>query len=255
MPTIHFERQGRVAVLTMQGDSDLNLGVVNEDLHQRLQEYRDDDELWCAVLVGAGQRAFTAGADLKAMAASGRMGGNFWSAKTLDLLTGIEFWKPLVAALNGYTLGQGLMLALACDIRIAAEHATLGLPEIKYGFPPGAGATQRLARVMPLGLALEMLLTGDRITAPQAYQWGLVNRVVPETDLLDAALEVAQRIASNPPLAVRATKELVMRSRDLPLGQGMRLETLLQQMCLATEDAREGPRAFAEKRPPEFHGR
>lgn len=255
MPTIHVERKGRVVLFRMQGDNDLNLGVVGPELHERLLEYRDDDELWCAVVIGHGERAFCAGADLKALAARGGFGGSIWAARTLNLLTGAEFWKPLVAAINGHALGLGLMLALACDIRVASENATFGLPEVKYGFPPGNGATQRLPRVMPLGPALELLLTGDRIDAQQAYQWGLVNRVVPLPQLLDTAMGIAERIAANPPLAVRATKELALRGRDLTLEQGLRLEALLAEHAKQTEDAREGPRAFVEKRPPVFKGR
>lgn len=254
MPAIHVERRGRIVIFTLEGDNDLNLGVVNDELHQRLLEYRDDDELWCAVVIGAGERAFTAGADMKAMA-SGSYRRTPWSNKPLDLLNGLEFWKPVVAAINGFALGQGMMLALACDIRIAADTASLGLPEIKYGFPPGSGATQRLARVIPLGPALEMLMTGDRISAQEAYHWGLVNKVVPQAELLNSAIEMAERITRNPPLGVRSVKELVMRGREMTLEHGLRLEALLHHVSVETEDAKEGTRAFAEKRQPEFHGR
>jgi E-phenylitaconyl-CoA hydratase len=257
MPTIHYERQDRIVVITLQGDNDLNLGVVNDELHRRLLEYRDDPSLWCAVLIGAGDRAFSAGANLKAMAGSSEEERQqaFWGARTLNLLSGAEYWKPLVAAVHGYALGAGMMLALGCDLRIASEQATFGLPEVKYGFPPGMGACLRLPRIMPLGPALEMLLVGDRITAEQAYQWGLVNRVVPAARLRETALELAGRIAANPPLAVKATKELALRGLDLPLDQALRLQELLSHACRGTEDAREGPRAFVEKRPAVFQGR
>jgi len=255
MPTIHYERQGRIVLITLQGDNDLNLGCVNDELHQRLIEYRDDDELWCAVITGAGERAFSAGADLKATAARGGFGESFWSMRALDLLSGVEFWKPLVAAVNGYALGAGMMLALGCDIRICSDTATFGLPEVKYGFPPGMGAPLRLPRIMPLGPALELLLTGDRITAEQAYAWGLVNRVVSPAELMGEALKLAARIAANPPLAVRTTKEITLRGLDLPFEQGYRLQTMLSHIARQTEDAKEGPRAFVEHRPPEFKGR
>jgi E-phenylitaconyl-CoA hydratase len=254
MPTIHVERHGRIVIFTLQGDNDLNLGVVNEEFHQRLLEYRDDDDLWCAVVIGAGERAFTAGADMTAMAHGGSR-RTPWSTKPIDLLNGVEFWKPIIAAINGYALGQGMMLALACDIRIAADTASFGLPEVKYGFPPGSGATQRIPRVIPVGPALEMLMTGDRITAQEAYHWGLVNRVVPPGELRSAALEIAERIVRNPPLAVRSVKELVMRGREMTLEHGLRLEALLHHVAVETEDATEGTRAFAEKRTPEFKGR
>jgi E-phenylitaconyl-CoA hydratase len=255
MPTIHYERQGRIVLITLQGDNDLNLGCVNDELHQRLIEYRDDDELWCAVITGAGERAFSAGADLKATAARGGFGDTFWSVRALDLLSGVEFWKPLVAAVNGYALGAGMMLALGCDIRICSDTATFGLPEVKYGFPPGMGAPLRLPRIMPLGPALELLLTGDRITAEQAYQWGLVNRIVSPAELMGEAMLLAARIAANPPLAVRTTKEITLRGLDLSFEQGYRLQTMLSHIARQTEDAKEGPRAFVEHRPPEFKGR
>jgi E-phenylitaconyl-CoA hydratase len=255
VPTIHYERQGRIVLITMQGDNDLNLGCVGQELHERLLEYRDDDELWCAVVTGAGERAFSAGADLKATAARGGFADSFWTVRALDLLSGAEFWKPLVAAVNGYALGAGMMLALGCDIRICAENASFGLPEVKYGFPPGMGATLRLPRAMPLGPALEVLLTGDRITAQQAYHWGLVNKVVPPAELAAEALKLAERIAANPPLAVRATKELTLRGFDMTLEQGLRLQNMLSHITRQTEDAKEGPRAFAERRPPQFKGR
>jgi E-phenylitaconyl-CoA hydratase len=257
MPTIHFERRDHIALITLEGDTDLNLGVVEADLHERLVEFRDDADLWCGVIIGAGERAFCAGADLKAIAARGNFGdaGNVWAAQTLNLMTGAEFWKPLVAAVNGHALGAGLMLALACDIRLASDNATFGLPEVKYGFPPGMGATQRLPRAIPRGPAMEMLLTGDRISAQQAYEWGLVNRVVPLPELLETALALAARIAANPPLAVRACKELATRSADLTLEEGLRLERLLSALTRHSDDAREGLRAFAERRPAVFTGR
>lgn len=254
MPRIHYERQGRVALITLDGDTDLNLGTVNDELHQRLLEYRDDPELWCALITGAGSRAFCAGADLKALAGHG-FGSTFWDPRPLNLLSGAEFWKPIVAAINGHALGAGMMLALACDIRLASDNATFGLPEVKYGFPPGMGATLRLPRVLALGPAMEMLLTGDRISAEQAGQWQLVNRVLPAEDLMPEALRLAERIAANPPLAVRATKELALRGLEMPIEQGLRLQETISYACRQTEDAKEGPRAFAEKRAPQFKGR
>ena len=254
MPTIHVEQQGRVVIFTLEGDNDLNLGVVNDEFHQRLLEYRDNDDLWCAVVIGAGERAFTAGADMRSMSSGGSK-RTPWTPKPIDLLNGVEFWKPIIAAINGYALGQGMMLALACDIRIAAETASFGLPEVKYGFAPGSGATQRIPRVMPIGPALEMLMTGDRISAQEAYHWGLVNRVVPFDQLRSSAIELAERITRNPPLAVRSVKELALRGREVPLEHGLRLESLLHHVGVETADAKEGTRAFAEKRSPQFEGR
>jgi enoyl-CoA hydratase/carnithine racemase len=239
--------------MTLEGENDLNLGTVGDELHARLQDYRDDDELWCAVITGAGQKAFSAGANLKNLAERGF--GSFWTARAINVLSGGEMTKPLIAAINGYALGAGMMFALACDIRIAAEGAQFGLPEVKYGFPPGMGATLRLPRIMPLGPAMEMLLTGDRISAEDALRWGLVNRIVPPDRLVTEAMALAERLAANPPLAVRSTKELTMRGLEMTFEQGVRLQETLSNICRATEDAKEGPRAFAEKRKPEFKGR
>ena len=255
MPTIHFERQGRIALITLQGDTDLNLGCVNQELHERLIEYRDDDELWCAVITGAGERAFSAGADLKATAARGGFGDSFWSVSALDLLSGAEFWKPLVAAVNGYALGAGMMLALGCDVRICSDTATFGLPEVKYGFPPGMGAALRLPRMMPLGPALELLLTGDRITAEQAYHWGLVNRVVPRADLMDEALKLA-RAHRGQPAAGRPHDE-----GDHPARPGPQLRARISPATDALahrppDRGREGGAACLRRAPqPEFKGR
>jgi E-phenylitaconyl-CoA hydratase len=250
---IRYEPQGRTVLITLDGEGDLNLGAVGPDLHERLTEYRDDPELWCAVITGAGERAFSAGANLK----GDRPGWNtsVWQARAIDLLTGGEFYKPLVAAVNGYCLGAGMMLALGCDVRIATDSATFGLPELRYGFPPGMGSTWRLTRAIPMGPAMEMILTGDRISAAQAQQWGLINRIVPSGELLTEAFALAARITAHPPLAVQASKELALRSLEMPLADHTRLQALLSSIARKTEDAAEGARAFAEKRKPEFKGR
>lgn len=258
MARVHYDKHGSTVVITMEGDNDLNLGMTGEELHERLAEYADDDELRCCIVTGAGTRAFSAGGNLKRTAENGRPASRertVWGSPPLTIVTGLEIWKPIIAAVNGYAVGAGCMFALACDIRIASEHAEFGIPEIKLGFPTGMGAAQRLPRLMPFGPALEMLLTGDRITAQQALQWGLVNRVVPAADLMDAALDVARRIAVNPPLAVRGLKEMAYRSREMSMADGLRMSALLGHIGRNTEDAQEGRRAFAEKRTPEFRGR
>ncbi len=256
MATVHYEKRERVVLLTMEGDNDLNLGMVGAELHERLADYANDDELRCCIVTGAGERAFSAGANLK-NALEGRVGGvrSVWDPSTLTLINGLEIRKPIIAAVNGFAIGAGCMLALACDIRIASENAEFGIPEIKLGFPSGMGAPQRLPRLIPFGAALEMLLTGDRIKADQALQWGLVNRVVPQEELLDAAFDLANRIAANPPLAVRGMKEIAYRSREMSFADGIRMSELLGFIGRNTEDAKEGLRAFAEKRPPDFQGR
>jgi len=260
LPTIHYEKLGHIAVMTMEGDNDLNIGVVSGPVHERIAEYAADDDLWCAVITGAGTRAFSAGGDAKKRAAintgeiSADNEGNVWATATPTILSGMEMWKPLIAAVNGYCLGAGLALALACDIRIASENAEFSMPEMKLGAPGGLGVPQRLPRLIPLGPALEMLLTGDRINAEQALRWGLVNRVVPQGQLMDAAMELAERIVSNPPLGVRTSKEIVYRGLDMSFADANRLGGLLGRANRATDDSREVVRARAEKRPPQYKG-
>jgi enoyl-CoA hydratase/carnithine racemase len=259
MANIQYEKRGRTVVITMEGDTDLNIGMVGEELHKRLLEYRDDDELWCAIITGAGQRAFSAGGNIQSRAAAAQANTPTrpaWTASsTPTLMTNLELWKPLICAVNGYCLGAGLMLALACDIRIASENAEFSIPEVKtLGMVPGGGAAQRLPRIVGMGPALEILLTGDRIKADQALLWGLVNQVVPQAELMDAAMSLADRITANPPLAVRATKELVYRSMDMPLAEALRLTSFFSLVTRSTDDAKEASRAFMEKRPPQFKG-
>jgi E-phenylitaconyl-CoA hydratase len=212
------------------------------------------------VITGTG-RAFSAGADLKERAQRGASGpgggtpGEFFAADPAEALSTFEVRKPLVAAINGYCMGGGLELALVCDVRIAGESARLGLPEITRGFFPGAGAPQRLPRQIPSAVAMEMLLTGDPIDPEAALRWGLVSRVVPDDQLMEEAMRIARRIASHAPLAVRAVRELAHATDDMTLAQAMRFGGSLRWIIGQTEDAAEGPRAFAEKREPRYEGR
>jgi E-phenylitaconyl-CoA hydratase len=179
-----------------------------------------------------------------------------WQTQREQLLNrGLEVYKPVIAAVNGYCLGGGMTLLLATDIRIAAEHASFGVAEVKRGIIAGNGGTQRILAQLPHAIAMELLLTGDRIDAARAERWGLVNRVVPMDELLGTAMDYARRIAANAPLAVQATKELALRSRDLDLAGGLRLEQTVNRLLQFTADAKEGPAAFAEKREPRFEGR
>ena len=250
---ITTNRHGNVIVVTLQGKTDLNLGVLDEQLFAAFEDYARDPELRCAVITGAGERAFSAGADLTALSTS-RFNKPFWNTPPMPILMDADFPKPLIAAVNGHAIGAGMMIAMACDIRIASKNATFGLPEVKYGFPPALGATQRLVRLLPRGPALEMLLTGERISAAQAEQWGFVNRTVEQGDLLPAALDLAEKIAGNSPIAVRAARELARRATDLPLEHGLRLEAALSALARQTEDAAEGQRALLEKRKADFRG-
>jgi enoyl-CoA hydratase/carnithine racemase len=166
-----------------------------------------------------------------------------------------ECYKPIIAAINGYCLAGGLEIALSCDIRIAAEHAEFGLPEPKRAIIPGAGGTQRLPRAVPLAFAMELLLTGDRFDAQTALRFGLVSRVVPQAELMATAEAIAKKILENGPLAVRAVKEVAMRGLDMTLEDGLRLEAQKTGPIFSTEDAREGPLAFAQKRKPVYKGK
>jgi E-phenylitaconyl-CoA hydratase len=186
---------------------------------------------------------------------SGEATDAFWEPERVALNRGLTVWKPIIAAINGYCLAGGLELALACDIRIAAEHARLGLTEVLRGIIPGGGGTQRLPRLVPFGVALQLMLTGEHIDAAEAHRIGLVNKVVPAARLMDEAVAMAERICQNAPLSTRAIKEAAYRGMNGSLEDGLRIEAFLSRIIRTTEDSREGPRAFAEKRPAQFRGR
>ncbi len=217
---------------------------------------RDDPQIRVALVTGAGDRAFSVGADLKSFITRAPELAELMLTQRGQLLNrGREVWKPVVAAVNGFCLGGGMTLLLATDIRIAATHATFGVSEVKRGIFAANGGTQRICQQLPHSVAMELLLTGDSIDAQTTERWGLINRVVPKEALLKAAFEVARKIARNAPLAVQATKELALRSRDVDLATGLRLEQLMLRLLQGSEDVTEGARAFAEKRAPEFKGR
>ncbi len=225
-------------------------------LSQAWCRVRDDPQIRVAIVTGAGEKSFTTGADIKSFLTGPPGYDEMWLTQRDQLLNrGLEVWKPVIAAVNGYCLGGGTTLMLATDIRIAVPHATFGLTEVKRGVVPGNGGTQRILDQLPYPIGMEMLLTGDAIDAETALRWGLVNRVVPADQLMSTAMEFARRIAANAPLAVQAAKELALRSRDVDLVSGLRLEQVMNRMLMATEDAAEGPAAFAAKRPPNFKGR
>ena len=216
---------------------------------------RDDPAVRVAIVTGAGDRSFTTGADIKSFLTAPPALSELWLTQRDQLLNrGLEVWKPVVAAVNGYCLGGGMTLLLATDIRIAASHATFSVAEVKRGVIPGNGGTQRVLDQLPYAVAMEMLLTGDGIDAVAAERWGLVNKVVPKEELLATAYSYARRIAANAPLAVQAAKELAVRSRDMDLATGLRMEVVINRMLSMTEDAKEGPAAFAAKRKPDFKG-
>ncbi len=247
-----------VALITINRPERLN--AMDAAHYQGLSEawirVRDDPAIRVAVVTGAGEKSFTTGADIKSFLTSPTPMSEMWLTQADQLLNrGLEVWKPVISAINGYCLGGGITLMLATDIRIAATHATFNLAEVKRGVIAGNGGTQRIMNQVPYAIGMEILLTGDTFNAATAERWGLVNRVVPMDQLLSTAMDYARRIAANAPLAVQAAKELAIRSRDLDLQSGLRLERLIGRMLQNTEDVTEGTRAFAEKRPPQFKGR
>lgn len=225
-------------------------------LSQIWTRVRDDHAVRCAIVTGAGEKSFCAGADIKVSIGQKTELRDHWlTQQELLLNRGLEIWKPVIAAVNGYCLGGGMTLLLATDIRIAAQHAEFGLSEVKRGIIAGSGGTQRIMRQLPHPIAMELLLTGDRITAVKAERWGLINAIVPPEILMATAREYAERIIANAPLAVQATKELAIRSCGLSLADGVRMEQMtnliLQQI---SADVQEGRSAFLEKRAPRFSG-
>jgi len=224
-------------------------------LEERLLAFDVDPGLRVAVLTGAGEHAFCAGADLSAPLPAASGPAAVFDASIRPLVRELGLAKPLIAAINGAAFGGGLELALLCDIRIAATNATFALPEVKIGSMPGSGGTQRLPRLIGLGPALQMCLTGDRVSAEEALLLGLVTRVVSQDDLVPAAMEMARRIAENAPLSVQATRKAMREGIEAPLAEGLVLERLLFTMLRETEDRAEGRAAFREKRRPVFKGR
>ena len=232
-------------------------GALLEELEAELDALDADDGVRVVVLRGAGERAFVAGADIKEFPALRESASEGGSARGIQKL-GHRMdaaRTPFVAAIRGFCLGGGLELAMCCDVRVCADDATLGQPEIKLGLIPGGGGTQRLPRLVGAGRAMFLNLTGDFVDAETAYAWGLVEKVVPVAELEDAALEIAARIASQSPHAVGVLRELARTTRDLPLEEGLRREADGFARCLRSEDGAEGISAFIEKRAPTFTGR
>lgn len=259
MPPVLYEQKDRIVTITLNRPEAMNSvdPETQEELVQAWTRFRDDDSAWVAILTGAGDKAFSAGADLKKMIPRAVAGG-YRRDREMGLggiTRALEIWKPMIAAINGHCLAGGLELALACDLRLASPNATFGLTEVRWAIMPGAGGTQRLPRAVPLAKAMEMILMAQTIDAAEAYRIGLVNKVVPLPELLSTAREWAQTLCERGPLAVRAAKEAVIRGLTMPLADGLRLESFLAGTLRGTEDAVEGPKAFAEKRKPEFRAR
>ncbi len=247
---IDYKKEGRIAIFTINRPEAMNAMNVEavRELHEAMVDFRDDPDLWVGIITGAGERAFSAGADIKDMLPFMKEHRDSPWAMPATPMRGLELWKPLIAAINGMALGGGLEIALACDIRIASENARFGTPEITIGLMPGWGGTQRLPRMVPWCKAAEILLMGRPIDAQEAYRIGLVNKVVPLEQLMPTAREWAEVICQAGPLAVRAAKEAMIRGCSMSLEEGLRLENSLEVYLLGTEDFTEGTTAFVEKR-------
>jgi enoyl-CoA hydratase len=253
-----LERDDTVAVVTVTRPKVLNAlnTATLDELAHAIVELTADDSIRAVVITGAGDKSFIAGADIKELAGQTPAGGCEYARRGQRVLNLVErMGKPVIAAINGFALGGGCELAMACTIRIAADSARLGQPEINLGIIPGYAGTQRLARIVGKGRALELLLTGDQVTAPEALRLGLVNRVVPAADLMAEAKKLAAALAVKAPIAVRYILEAVHDGLDMPLAQAQNFEATLFGLAASTADMREGTAAFLEKRKPAFKGR
>ena len=255
--TLIYEKEEHIGLLTISRPEKMNAisAGLTAELAQLLDEIEEDDELRVLIVTGEGEKAFVAGADIEELVDRDAKTGRQVTRDRQALFTRFESLPiPVIAAVNGYALGGGLELALACNIRICSENAQFGAPEVKLGIIPGDGGTQRLPHLVGLGRAMEMILTGNFIDAGEAYRIGLVNKVVPYEELMDAATELARTIASRPPLAVRYAKEAVNRSQEGDSKAGFTLESYLHALLCTTHDKREGVAAFLEKRKGSFKG-
>ena len=260
--TILFETRDRIAFITLNRPDSLN--AMNRQMTRELvdvcQQVEEESGIRIAIFTGAGEKAFSAGMDLKERAETAfspierrqqKLTNKIYTqARAVAAIT-----KPTIAAIRGYCVGGGLEFALACDLRVAAEDAKLGLTEVRRGITPGAGGTQRLTRAVGVTKAMEMCLTGDTVSGLEAKSLGLVNNAVPSADVLKTAEDLAARILKGAPMSVAFIKEAIKKGVELALEEGLRLEADLSALIGITEDAKEGPRAFAEKRPPVWKGK
>jgi len=257
--SILFEKRERIALVTINRPEALNAinAQVWKEIGTALEDFSEDPDLWCAIITGAGDKSFCAGADLKALSRGEKVspeGGEKWG------FAGIAqhyIKKPIIAAVNGFALGGGTEIALSCDLIVASERASFGLPEVKRGIIAGAGGLLGLPRQIPLKVAMEKILTGNPLTAKEARNWGLVNRVVPHENLLDEAIALAKEITANAPLAVSASKDIIYRSLDVPLDHPQDAWAINEEytnQIMNWEDSQEGIKAFAEKRKPVWSG-
>ncbi len=257
---LKYEKKDHLAYVTINRPERMN--ALHPPAHHEFWEvfcdFRDDADMWVAIITGAGEKAFSAGNDLRYQAesvAAGRATKPGPPGGFAGITNRFECYKPLIAAVNGYALGGGFEIALACDIIIAADHARFGLPEPTVGLNAGAGGIHRLPRQLPLKVAMGMMLTARHITAQEAYRIGIVNEVVPLVDLMKTAESWAAEILRCAPLSIRSTKEGAMKGLDMSLEAAMNSNFLVSQQMRTSEDSIEGPLAFSEKRPPNWKGR
>jgi Enoyl-CoA hydratase/carnithine racemase len=256
--SIDLEITGGIALITINRPEKAN--ALDAEHYAALSEawmrVRDDDAINAAIVTGAGDRIFSAGADLKSWIGRERKKSDLWNTQANMLLNrGLEVWKPVICAINGACVGGGMTLMLATDLRVAVTGTRFSLAEVRRGVIAANGGTQRIMRQLPYAIAMEMLLLGSDIDAETALRWGLINRVVERDALLPTAFELAHAICHNAPLAVRAAKELAIRSFNLPLSEGLRLEQYVNSILQETRDVQIARDAFAAKQQPDFEGR
>ena len=256
MPAVERERRGQVEILTINRPEARNAinGGVSRAMSSIMDELAADDTCWVVVITGSGEKAFSAGMDLKAFAA-GEAADIMGSSGGFAGLTAREFAKPIIAAVNGSALAGGFEIMLSCDLVVAAAHATFGIPEAKRGLIAGAGGLIRMPKRLPMAIALELAMTGDPIDAERALALGLVNKVVPSEDLLTEATALADRIAANAPMAVRYSKDVMKRAAEVSESEGWEINAQAVREVFSSADAMEGPVAFAEKRAPNWQGK
>ncbi|HXW91605.1 MAG TPA: enoyl-CoA hydratase-related protein [Terriglobales bacterium] len=253
-----FETKNAIAYVTINRPKVLNaLNMATmEELRVAFHAVRHDPSIRAVLLTGAGEKAFVAGADIGELAKQDPVSAKEYTLRGQNVLNLIEnLGKPVLACINGFALGGGCEMAMAATLRLASENAKFGQPEVKLGIIPGYGGSQRLPRLVGKGIALQLLLSGEMITAQEAYRIGLVNEVVPFAELIPRAEAIARQIIANAPLAVQYILEAVNRGMETPLAEGLYLEAVLFSVACASEDKNEGTRAFLEKRPPQFKGR
>jgi enoyl-CoA hydratase/carnithine racemase len=258
LENVLYEKKDSIAYVTLNRPKVLN--ALNKktwaDLRTAFEAARDDASVRGVILTGAGDKAFIAGADISELANVSAVEAEESSTFGQEVLNLVEnLGKPVIAAINGFALGGGCETAMACTIRVASEHAKFGQPEVKLGLIPGGGGTQRMPRLVGKGRALQIILSGEIISAPEAYRIGLVNEVVPAADLITRAEAILKQIFSNAPIAVRYSLEAVNKGLETSVAEGLSLEASLFGLCAGTEDKREGTQAFLQKRAPQFQGR